>query len=156
MRMILVASIEHGLQQKLFLGDLNAVRDWGHARDYVEGMWMMLQQAEPDDYVLATGEAHSVREFVEEAFAHVGKTIVWQGSGVEEKGIEKSTGRVLVEIDPRYFRLTEVGTLLGDASKAQAKLGWRHKTKFDTLVADMVQADMVAVLEERKRRNRQA
>jgi GDPmannose 4,6-dehydratase len=151
-----VASIEHGLQQKLFLGDLNAVRDWGHARDYVEGMWMMLQQAEPDDYVLATGEAHSVREFVEKAFAQVGKTIVWQGSGVEEKGIEKSTGRVLVEIDPRYFRLTEVGTLLGDASKAQAKLGWRHKTKFDTLVADMVEADMVAVAEERKRRNRQA
>jgi GDPmannose 4,6-dehydratase len=119
-------------------------------------MWMMLQQAEPDDYVLATGEAHSVREFVEKAFAQVGKIIVWQGSGVEEKGIEKSTGRVLVEIDPRYFRLTEVDTLLGDASKAQAKLGWRHKTKFDTLVADMVQADMVAVLEERKRRNRQA
>jgi len=151
-----VASIEHGLQQKLFLGDLNALRDWGHARDYVEGMWMMLQQAEPDDYVLATGEAHSVREFVEKAFAQVGKIIVWQGSGVEEKGIEKSTGRVLVEIDPRYFRLTEVDTLLGDASKAQAKLGWRHKTKFDTLVADMVEADMVAVVEERKRRNRQA
>jgi GDPmannose 4,6-dehydratase len=151
-----VASIEHGLQQKLFLGDLNALRDWGHARDYVEGMWMMLQQAEPDDYVLATGEAHSVREFVEKAFAQVGKIIVWQGSGVEEKGIDKSTGRVLVEIDPRYFRLTEVDTLLGDASKAQAKLGWRHKTKFDTLVADMVEADMVAVVEERKRRNRQA
>src|SRR5262249_40583189 len=143
----------HGLQQKLFLGDLNAERDWGHARDYVEGMWMMLQQAKPDDYVLATGEAHSVREFVEKAFAHVGKTIVWRGSGVEEKGFEKSTGRVLVEIDPRYFRLTEVDTLLGDASKAQAKLGWRHKTSFDTLVADMVEADMVAVVEERKRRN---
>src|SRR5246500_3756365 len=151
-----VASIEHGLQQKLFLGDLNAQRDWGHARDYVEGMWMMLQQAEPDDYVLATGEAHSVREFVEKAFAQVGKIIVWQGSGVEEKGIDKSTGRVLVEIDPRYFRLTEVDTLLGDASKAQAKLGWRHMTKFNTLVADMVEADMVAVVEERKRRNRQA
>jgi GDPmannose 4,6-dehydratase len=151
-----VASIEHGLQQKLFLGDLNALRDWGHARDYVEGMWMMLQQAEPDDYVLATGEAHSVREFVEKAFAQVGKIIVWQGSGVEERGIDKSTGRVLVEIDPRYFRLTEVDTLLGDASKAQAKLGWRYKTKFDTLVADMVEADMVAVVEERKRRNRQA
>src|SRR5713101_2586403 len=151
-----VASIEHGLQQKLFLGDLNALRDWGHARDYVEGMWMMLQQAEADDYVLATGEAHSVREFVEKAFAQVGKIIVWQGSGVEEKGIDKSTGRVLVEIDPRYFRLTEVDTLLGDASKAQAMLGWRHKTKFDTLVAEMVEADMVAVVEERKRRNRQA
>src|ERR1700730_7588732 len=151
-----VASIEHGLQQKLFLGDLNALRDWGHARDYVEGMWMMLRKAEPCDYVRATGAAHSVREFVEKAFAQVGKIIVWQGSGVEEKGIDKSTGRVLVEIDPRYFRLTEVDTLLGDAGKAQAKLGWRHKTKFDTLVADMVEADMVAVVEERKRRNRQA
>src|SRR2546430_1306109 len=151
-----VASIEHGLQQKLFLGDLNALRDWGHARDYVEGMWMMLQQAEPDDYVLATGEAHSVREFVEKAFAQVGKIIVWQGSGVEEKGIEKSTGRVLVEIDPRYFRLTEVDTLLGDASKAQAKLGWRHKTKFDTLVADMGEADKVRGVEGGKRGNRQA
>src|SRR5499427_3438544 len=147
------AAIELGLQEKVYLGNLNAVRDWGHARDYVEGMWMMLQQAEPDDYVLATGEAHSVREFVEKAFAQVGKKIVWQGSGVEEKGIDKSTGRVLVEIDPRYFRLTEVDTLLGDASKAQAKLGWRHKTSFDTLVADMVEADMVAVVEERKRRN---
>src|SRR2546421_9058644 len=126
-----VASIEHGLQQKLFLGDLNAVRDWGHTRDYVEGMWMMLQQAEPDDYVLATGEAHSVREFVEKAIAHVDKTIVWRGSGVEEKGIEKSTGRVLVEIDARYFRPTEVDTLVGDASKAGANLGWQHKTSFD-------------------------
>src|SRR5256886_9567024 len=151
-----VASIEHGLQQKLFLGDLNALRDWGHARDYVEGMWMMLQQAEPDDYVLATGEAHSVREFVEKAFAQVGKIIVWQGSGVEEKGIDKSTGRVLVEIDPRYFRLTEVDTLLGDASQAQAKLGWRHKTKFDTLVADMGEADKVRGVEGGKRGNRQA
>jgi len=147
-----VASIECGLQQKLFLGDLNATRDWGHARDFVEGMWMMLQQARPDDYVLATGESHSVREFVEKAFARVGRTIVWRGSGVEEKGIETSTGRVLVEVDPGYFRPTEVVSLVGDPSKARAKLGWRHKTSFDTLVADMVQADMVAVLEEWKRR----
>src|SRR6266403_3870638 len=117
-----VASIEHGLQQKLFLGDLNAVRDWGDARDYVEGMWMMLQQAEPDDYVLATGEAHSVREFVEKAFHHIGRPIVWRGRGVEEKGFEKATDRVLVEIDPRYFRPTEVDTLVGDASKARANL----------------------------------
>ncbi len=151
-----VASIAHGLQQKLFLGNLNARRDWGHARDFVEGMWLILQQDEPDDYVLATGESHSVREFVEKAFAHIGRAIVWQGSGVEEKGIDKSTGKVLVEVDPRYFRPTEVDALLGDASKAHAKLGWRHKTSFDTLVADMVQADMAKVADERKRGNRDA
>jgi GDPmannose 4,6-dehydratase len=151
-----VASIAHGLQQKLFLGNLNARRDWGHARDFVEGMWLILQQDEPDDYVLATGESHSVREFVEKAFAHIGRAIVWQGSGVEEKGIDKSTGKVLVEVDPRYLRPTEVDALLGDASKAHAKLGWRHKTSFDTLVADMVQADMAKVADERKRGNRHA
>jgi GDPmannose 4,6-dehydratase len=151
-----VASIAHGLQQKLFLGNLDARRDWGHARDFVEGMWLILQQDEPDDYVLATGESHSVREFVEKAFAHIGRAIVWQASGVEEKGIDKSTGKVLVEVDPRYFRPTEVDALLGDASKAHAKLGWRHKTSFDTLVADMVQADMAKVADERKRGNRHA
>jgi len=151
-----VASIAHGLQQKLFLGNLDARRDWGHARDFVEGMWLILQQDEPDDYVLATGESHSVREFVGKAFAHIGRAIVWQGSGVEEKGTDKSTGKVLVEVDPRYFRPTEVDALLGDASKAHAKLGWRHKTSFDTLVADMVQADMAKVADERKRGNRHA
>jgi GDPmannose 4,6-dehydratase len=151
-----VASIEGGLQQKLFLGNLDALRDWGHARDFVEGMWLILQQDKPDDYVLATGEVHSVREFVEKAFAHVARTIVWRGSGAEEKGIEKSTGRVLVEVDPRYFRPTEVDALLGDASKARAKLGWRYKTSFDRLVTDMVEADMVKVAEERERRNRHA
>jgi GDPmannose 4,6-dehydratase len=151
-----VASIAHGLQQKLFLGNLDARRDWGHARDFVEGMWLILQQDEPDDYVLATGESHSVREFVDKAFAHIGRSIVWQGSGAEEKGIDKSTGKVLVEVDPRYFRPTEVDALLGDASKAHAKLGWRHKTSFDTLVADMVQADMAKVEDERKRGNRHA
>src|SRR5438874_2622366 len=108
-----VASIECGLQQKLFLGNLDASRDWGHSREFVEGMWLILQQDKPDDYVLATGEAHSVREFVERAFAHVGRTVVWRGRGVEEKGIEKSTGRVLVEVDPRYFRPTEVDGLIG-------------------------------------------
>jgi GDPmannose 4,6-dehydratase len=149
-----VASIECGLQQKLFVGNLDALRDWGHARDFVEGMWLILQQAKPDDYVLATGESHSVREFVEKAFAHVGRTIVWSGSGVEEKGIEKSTGRVLVEVDPRYFRPTEVDSLVGDASKARAKLGWKHRMSFDTLVVDMMEADMVAVVGERERRNR--
>ena len=149
-----VASIEYGLQQKLFLGNLDAIRDWGHARDFVEGMWLILQQDEPDDYVLATGEGHAVREFVEKAFAHVGRTIVWLGSGAEEKGIEKSTGNVLVEVDPRYFRPTEVDSLIGDASKARGKLGWRHKTSFDTLVTEMVEADLVAIRDERERRNR--
>ena len=151
-----VAAIKHGLQQKLFLGNLDALRDWGHARDFVEGMWLILQQDRPDDYVLATGESHSVREFVEKAFAHIGRTIVWRGSGVEEKGVEKSTSEVLVEVDPRYFRPTEVDALLGDASKARAKLGWRHKRSFDTLVTEMVEADMVAILDERERRNRYA
>ena len=149
-----VASIECGLQQKLFLGNLDARRDWGHARDFVEGMWLILQQDTPDDYVLATGESHSVREFVEKAFSHIGRTIVWRGRAVEEKGVDKSTGEVLVEVDPRYFRRTEVDCLIGDPSKARAKLGWRHRTSFDTLVADMVQADRVAVREERERRNR--
>jgi GDPmannose 4,6-dehydratase len=149
-----VASIECGLQQKLFLGNLDALRDWGHARDFVEGMWLMLQQETPDDYVLATGESHSVREFVEKAFSHIGRSIVWRGRGAEEKGVDKATGEVLVEVDPRYFRPTEVDSLLGDPSKARAKLGWRHKTSFDALVADMVQADRVTVRDERERRNR--
>jgi GDPmannose 4,6-dehydratase len=149
-----VASIESGLQQKLFLGNLDARRDWGHARDFVEGMWLILQQDTPDDYVLATGESHSVREFVEKAFSHISRTIVWRGKGVEEKGVDKSTGEALVEVDPRYFRPTEVDCLVGDPSKARAKLGWRHTTSFDTLVADTVQADKVAVRDERERRNR--
>ena len=149
-----VASIKCGLQQKLFLGNLDAMRDWGHARDFVEGMWLMLQQDKPDDYVLATGESHSVREFVEKAFAHIGRTIVWAGSGVAEKGIDKATGTVLVEVDPRYFRPTEVDHLLGDASKARSKLGWRHKTTFDALVQDMLESDLVAILREQERRNR--
>jgi GDPmannose 4,6-dehydratase len=149
-----VASIKCGLQQKLFLGNLDARRDWGHARDFVEGMWLMLQQDEPDDYVLATGESHSVREFVEKAFAHIGRTIVWSGSGVDEKGFEKTSGGVLVEVDPRYFRPTEVDHLLGDPSKAFAKLGWRHKTTFDALVRDMVDSDLIAILREQERRNR--
>jgi GDPmannose 4,6-dehydratase len=151
-----VASIECGLQQKLFLGNLDATRDWGHARDFVEGMWLILQQSEPDDYVLATGETHSVREFVEKAFAHIGRPLVWRGRGVEEKGIDQSTGRVLVEVDPRYFRPTEVDSLLGDASKARAKLGWRHRTSFEQLVTEMVEADMVKIREERERLNRHA
>jgi GDPmannose 4,6-dehydratase len=151
-----VASISHGLQTRVFLGNLDARRDWGHARDYVEGMWLILQQNEPDDYVLATGESHSVREFVEKAFAHIGRTIVWQGSGVAEKGIDKSSGEVLVEIDSRYFRPTEVDALLGDPSKARARLGWWHRTKFDELVKEMVDADIVAILQEQERINRHA
>jgi GDPmannose 4,6-dehydratase len=149
-----VAAIKHGLQAKLYLGNLDALRDWGHARDFVEGMWLILQQEKPDDYVLATGESHSVREFVELAFARAGTTIVWRGSGVEEKGVDQATGTVLVEIDPRYFRPTEVDVLLGDPSKARKVLGWHHKTTFDRLVQDMVDADMIAIPREQERRNR--
>ncbi len=149
-----VASIRHGLQDRVYLGNLDARRDWGHARDYVEGMWRILQRGKPGDYVLATGKSHSVREFVEKAFAHIGRTIVWRGSGAAEQGIDQATGQVLVEIDPRYFRPTEVDSLLGDPSKARTELGWSHKTSFDALVADMVAADLVAILEEQERRNR--
>jgi GDPmannose 4,6-dehydratase len=149
-----VAAIEYGLQTKLFLGNLNATRDWGHARDYVEGMWLIVQQDEPDDYVLATGEAHSVREFVEKAFAYVGRTILWKGKGIEEKGIDRGSGRVLVEIDPRYFRPTEVDSLIGDARKAHNKFGWRHRVTFDELVRDMVDADLAAIRLEQKRHGR--
>jgi GDPmannose 4,6-dehydratase len=148
-----VAAIQHGLQDRLFLGNLDAKRDWGHARDYVEGMWLIVQQDEPDDFVLATGEMHSVREFVERAFAQIGRQIEWQGSGVNERGIDQS-GRVLVEVDPRYFRPTEVDVLIGDPRKAHDKLGWHHKTSFDALVREMVDADIVAVRLEQDRRNR--
>jgi len=149
-----VAAIEYGLQEKLFIGNLDAKRDWGHARDFVEGMWLILQQPHPDDYVLATGETHSVREFVEKAFAHVGRRIEWIGSGRDEKGMEPSTGRILVEIDPRYFRPTEVDLLCGDASRARAKLGWSHKVKFDALVREMVDSDLEKVTHEEGRHNR--
>jgi len=149
-----VAAIELGLQDRVYLGNLDAERDWGHARDYVEGMWMMLQQDEPDDYVLATGEKHSVREFVERAFDHVGRTIAWRGSGVDETGIDAKSGQILVEIDPRYFRPTEVDLLLGDPGKARQKLGWRHKTSFADLVREMVEGDRSEVRSERERANR--
>ena len=137
-----VAAIELAQQDKLYLGNLDARRDWGHARDYVEGMWLMLQQPEPDDYVLATGEGHSVREFVEKAFAQIGRKIIWTGENKSELGIEAGTGRVLVEIDPRYYRPTEAESLLGDPSKARQKLGWKHRVSFDSLVAEMVQEDI--------------
>jgi GDPmannose 4,6-dehydratase len=146
-----VAAIKLGRQETLFLGNLNAKRDWGHARDYVEGMWRILQQPEPDDYVLATGETHSVREFVDKAFAQIGIGIVWQGVGADEKGIDAGSGRVLVEVDPGYFRPTEVDFLIGDASKARAKLGWKHRVSFDDLVAEMVAADLKNVALEKSR-----
>jgi GDPmannose 4,6-dehydratase len=149
-----VAALRRGLQEKLYLGNLDALRDWGHARDYVEGMWLMLQQDEPDDYVLATGESHSVREFVEKAFAVIDCEIAWRGSGVAEQGIDRASGRVLIEIDPRYFRPTEVDALLGDPAKAHAKLGWRHRTSFEELVTDMVGADLKVIDRELERRNR--
>jgi GDPmannose 4,6-dehydratase len=148
-----VAAIELGLQDKLYLGNLDAKRDWGHARDYVEGMWMILQQDEPDDYVLATGEAHSVREFVERAFARVGRSIEWRGKGANEQGIEAKTGEVRIEIDPRYFRPTEVDLLIGDPSKAQQKLGWRHKIDFGSLIDEMVDCDLKLMQTEGARRN---
>jgi GDPmannose 4,6-dehydratase len=160
-----VARIKLGLQKKLYLGNLNAKRDWGHARDFVEAMWLMLQQREPDDYVIATGEQHSVREFVEAAFQEIGVRLEWKGSGVKERGIVKSLtqnskrktqhrssdasqhslkkGDVVVSIDSRYFRPTEVETLLGDSSKARKKLGWKAKVKFRDLVREMVREDLV-------------
>jgi len=146
-----VAAITLGAQDTLFLGNLDAQRDWGHARDYVEGMWRILQQDKPDDYVLATGEMHSVREFVERAFAEVDIRIRWQGKGVDEKGIDAATGRVLVQIDPRYFRPTEVNLLIGDATKARSTLGWHHTVSFEALVAEMVAADLETVARETPR-----
>ncbi len=136
-----VAAIEAGQQSCLWLGNLEAKRDWGHARDYVEGMWRTLQQKTPDDYVLATGESHSVREFVELAFAETGRKIAWRGKGVDEQGIDADTKECLVRVDSRYFRPTEVDMLLGDASKAKKVLGWTHKISFKQLVRDMVAAD---------------
>jgi GDPmannose 4,6-dehydratase len=146
------AAIHHGQQERLYLGNLDAKRDWGHARDYVEGMWLMLQQDKPDDYVLATGETHSVREFVERAFAHVGCAIDWVGEGSGEKGLDRKTGRVLIEIDARYFRPTEVDELCGDASKARSKLGWQHRTTFEQLVTEMMDADIALFAREKQRR----
>jgi GDPmannose 4,6-dehydratase len=143
-----VAAIELGLQERLYIGNLDAMRDWGHARDYVEGMWLMLQQEAPDDYVLATGEAHSVREFVELAFACTGRQVRWRGRGVDEVGTCARSGRELVRVDPRYLRPTEVDLLQGDPGKARARLGWRHRTGFAELVREMVEADLVQVRRE--------
>ncbi len=136
------AAIHLGFQDRLYLGNLDASRDWGHARDYVEGMWLMMQQPKPDDYVLATGETSTVRTFVELVFAELGVPLGWRGKGTGEKGFDKRTGRVLVEVDPRYFRPTEVEMLLGDASKARARLGWAPKTSLKELVAEMLSEDL--------------
>ncbi|HEX6144280.1 MAG TPA: GDP-mannose 4,6-dehydratase [Geminicoccaceae bacterium] len=143
-----VAAIEHGLQEHLYIGNLDARRDWGHAREYVRGMWLMLQQDEPDDYVLATGEMRSVRAFVEHAFARVGREIEWRGSGADEVGLDARDGRELVRVDPRYFRPAEVEELLGDPTKARERLGWTHATSFEALVAEMVDADLALVARE--------
>ena len=137
-----VAAIHAGKQDKLFIGNLDARRDWGHARDYVEGMWKILQHGKPDDFVLATGEAHSVRQLTEKAFAVVGRKLEWKGKGANEVGLDAKTGAVLVAIDPRYFRPTEVNYLLGDAGKARRELGWRHRVTFDQLIKEMVQSDL--------------
>ena len=142
--------IKTGLQQRLYLGNLDAKRDWGFAGDYVEAMWLMLQQNEPDDYVVATGKTWSVREFAERVFARLDMPISWQGSGVAEKGIDSKTGKVLIEIDPKYFRPAEVDLLLGDATKARTQLGWQPKTDFDALIEMMVAADLT--LAEREKR----
>ena len=137
------ARIAAGLQDKLYLGNLNALRDWGYAPDYVECMWLILQQPEPDDYVIATGEYHSVREFATLAFRHAGIELRWEGEGLNEKGCDIASGRCLIEVDPRFFRPAEVDELLGDPTKARTTLGWNpRKTSFDDLVARMVRADM--------------
>jgi GDPmannose 4,6-dehydratase len=149
-----VARIQLGLQKKLYLGNLDAKRDWGHARDFVKAMWLMLQQDKPDDYVIATGKSHSVREFVELAFKEIGAEIQWKGKDVKEVGVIKKLtsrgrrttsvkkGEVVVEIDPRYFRPTEVDELLGDASKARKTLGWEPRISFQEMIAAMVKADL--------------
>jgi GDPmannose 4,6-dehydratase len=137
-----LARIKMGLQDCLYIGNLDALRDWGHARDYVEMQWLMLQQEAPEDYVIATGEQHSVREFIEVAAAELGHNLRWKGNGVEEKGFDDQTGKMMVAVDRRYFRPTEVDTLLGDASKARQKLGWRSRTSFGQLVSEMVAEDL--------------
>jgi GDPmannose 4,6-dehydratase len=143
------ARIKLGLQDKLFMGNIDAQRDWGHAKDYVEGMWRMLQQDTPDDYVLATGKTYPVRHFLERAFAVAGIELVWSGKGVDEKGTDKHTGKVIVEIDPRYYRPTEVELLVGDPTKAMKELGWKHTYDLESLISEMVHAD-IALFEKDK------
>jgi len=149
-----VAAIEQGMNHTLYVGNIDAKRDWGHARDYVEGMWLMMQQPQPDDYVLATGKTYAVREFIERAFAVVGRRIDWRGKGIDEQGVDAETGRVLVRIDPGYFRPTEVDLLVGDSSKAREKLGWKHTVSFDDLVAEMVESDIREIQLEHRRHDK--
>ncbi len=144
-----IARIKYGLQEKIVVGNLASKRDWGYAPEYVEAMWLMLQQPEPDDYIIATGEAHSIREFVEYAFRYAGFDIIWEGKDIEEKGIDKKTGKVLLEISPEFFRPTEVDILVGDYSKAKGKFDWQPKTKFEDLVRIMVEADIERVANKR-------
>ncbi len=143
------ARIKYGLEPKLYLGNLDARRDWGHAKDYVEGMWRILQQPEPDDYVLATGRTTTIRDFVTMAFRHAGFEMEWRGNGLEEKGIDSATGKLLVEVDPVYFRPTEVDLLLGDASKAREKLGWVPRHSLEGLVHEMMEHDLAEAEKER-------
>ncbi|MDE2463769.1 MAG: GDP-mannose 4,6-dehydratase [Alphaproteobacteria bacterium] len=146
-----VAAIHHGIQDTLYLGNMDSIRDWGHAKDYVRGMWLMLQQPSADDYVLATGETRSVREFTERSFAYIGITLEWKGEGESEQGICRRTGRTLVRVDPRYYRPTEVDFLQGDASKAQRILGWKPETSFEDLVKDMMESDLRLMKQGRNR-----
>ena len=143
-----VAAIHLGAQKHLFMGNLDAERDWGHARDYVEGMWRIVQQDTSDDYVLATGEKHSVREFIELAFAKIDRNIQWRGAGVDEIGFDAASGQELIKVDPRYFRPTEVDLLIGDPSKARRVLGWQHQVTFHQLVSEMVEEDLKVIAEE--------
>lgn len=147
-----VAAIHYGLQDMLYLGNLDAQRDWGHAKDYVEGMWRIVQHDTPDDFVLGTGEMHTVREFVESAFKHIGVEIGWQGNGVNEIGKDLKSDRVLVKVDPRYFRPTEVEQLLADPSKAKNTLGWTHTVSFQALVEDMMKSDLEATAKQKMKR----
>jgi len=143
-----IAAIKYGIQKKIYVGNLNAKRDWGHAKDYVKGMWLMLQQDQPDDYVLATGESHTVREFIELAFKEIGYQIEWKGSGLKEKGINNKTKEIIIEVDSRYFRPNEVEHLCGDPTKAKQKLGWHHKISFTKLIQEMVRSDLSKVKKE--------
>jgi GDPmannose 4,6-dehydratase len=147
------AAIHLGLQEKLYLGNLNAQRDWGHAKEYVRGMWLMVQQDQPDDYVLATGQTTSVRTFVEKSFRRVGIELEWRGAGIDERGLDSASGTTVVEVDARYFRPTEVDLLLGDPSKAEKRLGWRHETNVDELVTEMVDLDLKRMAPLAKGRN---
>jgi GDPmannose 4,6-dehydratase len=145
-----VAAIQLGLLKTLYVGNMDAKRDWRDAADYVKGIWLMMQQSTPDDYVLATGEAHSVREFIELAFAETGRRIAWRGRGESEEGFDMGSGEVLVKVDPRYFRPTEVDLLIGDPSEAYKRLGWKHETSFPQLVKKMVSSDLAKTAKERR------